>query len=604
MMDGGVKYDVVIVGSGVSGAIVALQLGLENRKVLILEAGPPVPASRETYMERFYTSADKMPESPYPPNTLNSNPASEAAGRATTLDLINVADPSKSYLVQNLSHGHLPFSSTYERIGGGTLWHWLGTSLRLLPGDFEMRSRYGRGRDWPIDYEAMQPFYAAAEAEMGVACDKDTQLYMKGLYPNDYVYPMPGVVPSLVDATFAAGLKGLELYGQPMQVAPTPAGRNTIPYQDRRVCAGNTNCIPICPIQAKYDATVTLNKALNTGNVTIQYKSVASRVVVDGATGRIGGIDYMTYTDPRGGATGSGTAVGDFYVLAAHAIETPRLLLMSATDEMPKGVANSSDQVGRNLMDHPLYLSWALMPDGQPVYPMRGPMASSGIETLRDTPHRKDWAAFRIEIGNTAWAFPINDPYTTTQDFIDGTNASGLNPDGARLHGRALIDRLNGLMTRQIRMSNLVEQQAQARNRVSVAADHVDGLGLPRPRIDYTLSDYTRQGFRRAREVNSRIYRQLGAREYSTVDKSSPSYFEVDGQGFDFYGAGHIMGTHLMGSSSKDSVLDRDMRSWDHPNLFMVGSGAFPSSGTGNPTLTVAALSFKAAGTLLRELKK
>ena len=74
-----------------------------------------------------------------------------------------------------------------------------------------------------------------------------------------------------------------------------------------------------------------------------------------------------------------------------------------------------------------------------------------------------------------------------------------------------------------------------------------DRLGLPRPRIDYRLSDYTRQGFKKAREVNSAIYKALGATEYTTTNKDDPTYFEVDGEGFNYFGAGHIMGTTLMG---------------------------------------------------------
>src|SRR5258708_6505360 len=90
----------------------------------------------------------------------------------------------------------------------------------------------------------------------------------------------------------------------------------------------------------------------------------------------------------------------------------------------PKGVANSSSgQVGKNLMDHPLYLAWALMP--KPVFGYRGPLATSGIESTRDGSFRKQRAAFRIEIGNEGWNFPINDPYTTTVDFINGINQSG-----------------------------------------------------------------------------------------------------------------------------------------------------------------------------------
>jgi glucose dehydrogenase len=86
----GQTYDVVIVGAGVAGGIVALELAQKNLKVLILEAGEAIPVSREDYMETFYTSPSKMPESPYPPNPLNTDPSEINVGRATTLDLINV----------------------------------------------------------------------------------------------------------------------------------------------------------------------------------------------------------------------------------------------------------------------------------------------------------------------------------------------------------------------------------------------------------------------------------------------------------------------------------------------------------------------------------
>ena len=142
----------------------------KNFKVLILEAGQPIPASRQDYMERYYTSPAKMPESPYPPNPLNTDPSQINVGRATTNDLANVKDPSKTYLVQELGDGQTPFCSTYERIGGGTLWHWLGTSLRLLPGDFETEdassAMAATGR---FPTANMAPLYARAEKEIGVA---------------------------------------------------------------------------------------------------------------------------------------------------------------------------------------------------------------------------------------------------------------------------------------------------------------------------------------------------------------------------------------------------------------------------------------------------
>ena len=169
-------------------------------------------------MENFFTSPSKMPKSAYPPNPLNTDPSQINVGRATTNDVINVRNQSQTYLIQDLSDGQTPFCSTYERIGGGTLWHWLGTSLRLLPGDFKTKSLFGHGRDWPIPYSDMEPLYARAEREMGVAGDVSAQTYMDGLYPPGYEYPMPGMTQSYLDDTMKATLDTVTLFDEPMDV--------------------------------------------------------------------------------------------------------------------------------------------------------------------------------------------------------------------------------------------------------------------------------------------------------------------------------------------------------------------------------------------------
>src|SRR5581483_8966512 len=97
-----VKYDVVIVGAGGTGAIIAMQLGKAGKKVLIIEAGQGLPTNRNDYLNNFYLNPDKAPESPYPPVPLNDNlnPGTQATPRATILGLINRGDTNKSYLIQ------------------------------------------------------------------------------------------------------------------------------------------------------------------------------------------------------------------------------------------------------------------------------------------------------------------------------------------------------------------------------------------------------------------------------------------------------------------------------------------------------------------------
>ncbi|GLQ99367.1 GMC family oxidoreductase [Dyella mobilis] len=651
-------YDVVIVGSGISGSIVAYELGRQGKKVLILEAGQAVPVDRSGYMQTFYKANAKTPESPYPPTTQNPNastptnplglpdPAKENVPRYTVLQINAWRKPDQCYFTyppQALGlKGDSPdalfaFASSYERIGGGTTWHWLGTSLRHFTHDFVLKTMYDQGVDWPggdTFYQALVPYYEKATREIGVAGDAQawskiyTQFGMTSGGPN-YAYPMPAIVESLVDKAFdVSPVTSLTVDGIPLYSTSTPQGRNSLPG-DRRQCAGNTNCIPICPIQAKYDATVTLANALQTGNVDIVYCCVASNVRLDPTSDAVTGIDYITYADHLGPATGTGTAVGSIYVLAAHAIETPKLLLMSNKNaKFPKGVANSSGQVGRNLMDHVMYLAWGLAKD--PVYAFRGPLSSSGFESVRDGAFRSKRAAYRIEIGNEGWQWAVGDPTTTLADFVFGQNGSQLNgdsvneqgqalrfnpalPPNSTLFGKQLVDTLNAIYVRQIRLGYLIEQLPDPKNRVELSETETDHLGLPRPLVTYRLSsDYERNAFVSAKEVSTEIFKAMGATEYTkappppvlygTADEVTATNFQYQGTNFKFYGAGHIVGTYCMGTEKSNSVLNSRQQSWDHGNLYMVGSGVFPTIATGNPTLTIAALAFQAADNILKDL--
>lgn len=622
-MNAGPDYDVVIVGAGVAGAIIAKQLIGAGKNVLILEAG-------DTYqgrgpdglypLKRFYLSTAKgAPESPYTPDLFDANgnladPAYLAAPRPTVLTLAanNWQDTTQSYLIQQ---GPLPFGSTYERTAGGTTRHWLGSSFRLCPNDFRAQSEYGVQVDWPIGYDDLavapsanaQAYYERAELELGVSADVSRQSFLGIEFSPGYAYPMPGIVPSLVDAAVTRAAPSVEVDGIALAVTPTPAARNSVPFGDvykRPQCQGNTNCIPLCPIQAKYDATATLAALSQSPALTLWWNTVASQVVV-GSDGTVSAIEYLQY-DPLGQKpTIKGSVSAKRYVVAASAIETARLLLMSTNGgTFPNGVANGSGQVGKNLMDHPCYLAWAQA--AEPVYPYRGPLSTSGIENARDGAFRAQRAAFRVEIGNDGWDWPTGDPYTTPVDLILGTNVGQLNPSGDVVFGTELVQRLNAALTRQFRVAMLVEQSPEDRNAVTLAAQ-TDGLGLPRPQITYDLSDYTKQGYVAAVQAASKLFEAMGATEFTAPPAANdPSAFTVDVGGkpvaVKVWGAGHIAGTYRMGSDPASSVVDRTQRSWDHQNLFLVGSGVFPTIATGNPTLTIAALAFWAADTLIADL--
>src|SRR5262245_9641504 len=333
-----VDADVIIVGSGIAGAMLAAKLSEAGAKVAILEAGARVDRSEAT--QRFWDAADKVPECPYPPTPEADHP---------------VSDDFDHWYRQS---GPDQFKSTYIKVVGGTTWHWLGTCLRLLPSDFTLRTSYARGADWPISYDDLEPYYGKAEAEIGVAGDSNEPLGS----PRSTAYPMPPIPQTFLDEAYVRALAGSRY-----EVRATPQGRNAIDRDDRPACCGNASCIPVCPVQAKYDATVHLARAEKAG-ATLHEKTCAVSVEV-GADGTVSSVRFKRW-DGSGGS-----AAGKLFVVAAHAVETPRLLLNSRAERTPNGAANSSDQVGRNLMDHPIQLSWAL--SKAPVWPYRGPLSTS-----------------------------------------------------------------------------------------------------------------------------------------------------------------------------------------------------------------------------------
>ncbi|WP_324754310.1 GMC family oxidoreductase [Roseovarius sp. Pro17] len=534
-----ITADILIIGTGIAGAMAGAKLAQKGLKVAFLESGKRI--ERYDAVETFWNAKIKVPESAYPNDPTAPHPLTHKIGE---------------YYQQM---GPEDFKSTYIKVVGGTTWHWLGTTLRNVPADFKLNSLYGHAVDWPFDYDELEPFYLAAEQEIGVAGDSSEDLGS----PRSGDFPMP-----MIPITYLDKQVGKALEGTKYQLRATPQGRNSVYHAERPECCGNASCIPVCPIQAKYDATVHVLQAEEAGAV-VHDQTTATKLNL-GADGQIASVDFRR-------ADGStGTAAGKVVVLAAHGIETPRLLLNSAQEGAENGVANSSDQVGRNLMDHPSKLSWA--ETAEPVWPFRGPLSTSGIENLRDGDFRKDRAAFRIEIANDGHSWPTGAPLSTASDLAK-TGLRGADLDAA----------IKDATSRQIRISSLVEQSPDAENRVTLDPDKRDANGMPLPRIHFDYSDYTRAGLDAAQRAHDEVFAALGA----TNVNHSP----------DIQGAGHIIGTVRMGIDAKSAVVDADLRSFDHRNLFLLGSGTFPTSATANPSLTIAALSLRAVDAIAASAK-
>ncbi len=599
----GVVYDAVIVGAGIAGSLIANQLSQAGQHVLILEAGPAEDltlAGYENYLTRFYQAASKDNQAPYQHNPNAPMPRSTDAGRITP----GQTDAS-TYLVQA---GPYSTDTVYTRVLGGTTMHWEAKTPRMLPEDFEMASRFGHGLDWPIGYRDLEPFYRQAEREIGVSADVEDQAYLGITFPAGYQYPMRGLPLSYLDTMVAGGVDGMQvdLDGErpALKVRPFPQGRNGIPnpgydggrgyvpvgavsthqVEEGGRCQGNNNCVPICPVQAKYHAGKTLARALSSGRVDLLAQAVAYKVHIDNQSGRVTHLEYRAYRDPASAQYTTGTARGRIFVLCANAIENPRLMLAS-------GLKSTSGLMGRNLMDHAYLLSWALLP--QVAGTMRGTNCTGGIVDLRGGSFRRQQAGFSIDIHNDGWGWATGAPYTDLLAIVDDQNKFG-----AELR-RALVSQVS----RQLLLAFMTEVPPSQSNRVTVDPAYKDQLGNMRPVITFRIPDYTMRGIAYGRRLARRIFQRLGAEDCTAYDPSDYGYVTYEGQGYSIRGGNHLAGTHVMGTAKASSVVDATLRCWDHENLYLAGGGAMPTIGTANVTLTLAALCLKSAAHMIDQLR-
>lgn len=595
----GIAYDAVIVGSGISGAIVAKQLAAAGKSVLILEAGIGEPY--EDLLQRFYGTASKDNQSPY---ALNPNAPTPRSGDVHKI--VPGRPDASAYLVQTGPYGS---DTTYTRVLGGTTMHWEAKVIRMLPEDFRMRTLYGRGLDWPITNEDIEPYYQMAEREMGVSADRDESEYLGTLFAKGYEFPMKGLPLSYLDEEVDRGIRGttVDILEErfDLRVRPFPQARNGIPnpkydggkgftpvtaVSDHQSdmggrCQGNNACVPLCPVQAKYNAGKTLAAAMaQKGKVRVLKQAIASRVLVDPDSGRVTGIEYQHYRDPDRAQATTHVVRGDIYVLAANAIENPRLMLASR-------LGSRSGLMGRNLMDHAYLLSWALMPEICGT--MRGTNCTGGIVDLRGGAFRRHQAAFSVDIHNDGWGWAVGSPYSDLIELVDNQNKFG-----GDLR-RALIDRVS----RQLQLAFMIEVMPEESNRVTVDPAYTDRLGNMRPIISYNIPDYTMRGAAYARQLARLVFQRLGAADYTAYDPADYGYVPFEGEGYVIRGGNHIAGTHVMGSDPGTSVVDADQRSWEHENLYLVGAGSMPTVATANTTLTLAALCFRSAEAMLKQIE-
>jgi len=306
------SIDVCIVGSGVAGALLANSLAARGHEVVVLEAGERFdPADRIEQMEQAIRPAHSRS------------------------DVWNVGGERDAYSTAG-SQDYFLNRHRVKGVGGTTL-HWQGMVSRLHEKDFEMQTRYGLASDWPISYDDLKPYYAEAERELGVAGSGDNPFSP----PRDEDFPLPAFPPSYADSLFEPACESLGI-----TMHTVPQARNSEPYDGRSMCQGYSTCSPVCPSGAKYSADVHVRKAEAKG-VRVIDRAPVQRLEHDGPGEAVTGAVYAT----PNGETHRQDA--DYFVLACGGVETPRLLLLSRSEQYSDGLANSSGAVGRYFMEHP-----------------------------------------------------------------------------------------------------------------------------------------------------------------------------------------------------------------------------------------------------------
>jgi choline dehydrogenase-like flavoprotein len=513
-----VEADVCVVGAGPAGALVAARLASDH-EVVVLDAGPQFDfETRRQRQERAIRPAYDRP------------------------DVWGVGGDRDAFSASGewfypLNHARV------KGVGGSTL-HWQGMVMRLHEDDFNSGSARGVGPDWPIDYADLRPYYADAERELGVAGAADNPFAP----PREQPHPMPAFPPSYSDSLFAEACENLGI-----AMHSVPNARNSESYDGRSECVGYGTCQPVCPSGAKYDATVHIDRARERG------ATVIDRAPVQHLAHGPDSIDAAVYATPDGETHWQ---EADAFVLACGGVETPRLLLLSASSYYPDGLANTSGAVGKYFFDHLFAGAGGLLEERT---------RQNHVGFLTSETHQfydeadAETAPFKIEFFNYAGPSPVEMALT------------------GEAWGDELLADLREGYGNSIALGGLVEQLPREDSYVGLDPEETDDHGNPVPDVHWNVGDRALRTIERVNEIQHRILDELGAGITWTVgpEDTGPAY--------------HHMGTTRMGTDPTESVVGPDLRTHDLDNCWIVSSSVFPTGGAMNPTLTISALALRAA---------
>ena len=523
--------DVVIIGAGAAGGAVAWSLAETRMRIVCLEQGDWIkttdfPSNGRDWEERY------LGEFSYSPNR-----------RARVTDY-PVNDATSPIRVAN-----------FNAVGGGTLLY-AGHYPRLHPADFRVRTLDGVAADWPIDYATLEPFYAENDRMTGVS----------GLAGDPAYPPKTPMMPPL-----PLGKSGMAL-GEGMNKLgwhwwPSDSAIASTEYEGRAGCINLGNCTGGCAQGAKASSDITYWPLAIRAGVELRTRCRVREVKV-GADGMASGVVYYDVDGIEQ------FQPAEVVIIACNGVGTPRILLNSVSGRFPNGLANSSGQVGRNLMFHPYAAVWGYF--DKELDGFRGP-------------------------GNCIWSQEF---YETdlSRGFVRGYTyefARGQGPASTALTGIGLgripwgeghHDAYRRSFCHRTGMVGICEDLPEEHNRVTLDPVLKDSHGIPAPKIDYTLSENSRRMLDHAVARGTEILKAAGATE---IGSEAPLG----------HGGWHLMGTARMGNDPERSVVNSWGRSHDVKNLFVVDGSIFVTSGGVNPTCTIQALALYVADSIKKRLE-
>jgi choline dehydrogenase-like flavoprotein len=499
--------DFAIVGTGAGGGTLACRLAEQGFSVVAFDAGPywrPLEdfASDEHHQQKLYWTDERI--------------------------------------VDGESPLQLGANNSGRSVGGSTV-HFAMVSLRFRPEWFKARSLLGYGADWPLDWREMWKYYAEVENTLKIA---GPVRYPWGPKRPRYPYRAHELNAAALALAESAEALGIDW-------APTPLATLSAPRGRAHPCVYRGMCVIGCSTNAKQSVLVTwLPRALAAG-AEIRDHSMVGRVEHD-ASGRVTGVRFH-----RQGRWHFQKARN--VVIAGYSIETPRLLLNSASSRYPDGLANSSGLVGRNLMVQANQAVWGLL--DREVRSYKGPPSLAITEHWNYTDRGKDFFG--------GYSYMSQGPLPQLWSRVM-SGKRGL--WGERL--RAQMEEYN----HQVGLKIVGEFLPQERNGVTLT-DERDQYGLAIPRVTYSQCENDRRLIRHALGFMRQAMETLSARDiWEETDDTC-----------------HLNGTARMGDDPRTSVVNADCRCWDIPNLWICDGSVFPTVGGVNPSLTIQAIACRTA---------